>query len=125
MKTAEYLDRCKEVMQITSDYELAERLNLKRQVVSYYRLGKRTPDVYACVKIAMALSLDPSAVIADLQAQTEKDPARLAFWRDFLSRATGAVAVRTLALIFTAFCAIAAAAPSPVDRAFFRRMKFV
>ncbi len=86
MTPQEYLDAAKGRMGITSDYALAQRFEIPRQDVARYRKG-RCPDNYTATKIAITLELDPAQVIADLEAQREKDPRRLDFWRSFLARA--------------------------------------
>lgn len=102
MTPNEYLDAAKRAMEITSDYELAKRLEISRQRVSAYRNGKEWPDAYIAAKLAITLELDPASVIADLEAQKETDPKRRSFWVGFLSRAAVVVAtVCTLAWSFS------------------------
>ncbi len=87
MNTAEYLDQAKKALNIQSDYALAKRLGVTRKAISTYRSGKSWPDAYACTRLAIILKLDPAQVIADLERQHEKNPARRDFWVFFLSRA--------------------------------------
>mgnify|MGYP000939425790 CR=1 FL=1 len=102
MRTAEYLDATQKAMGITSDYELARRLEVSKQRISAYRSGKEWPDNYIVMKLAIALNLDPVGVLADLESQKEKRPERAAFWRSFLSRAALLVILAcTLAWIST------------------------
>lgn len=102
MTPNEYLDAAKEKLGITSDYELAKRLDVTRQRISAYRAGKEWPDVSACVRLAVILEKDPAAVITDLEAQHTKDAKKAAFLRDFALRASGTktAAARTLASLF-------------------------
>lgn len=103
MTPAQYLDACKEVLSLSSDYALAQRLDFPKQYVSYWRSGQKAPDAFACTKIAITLNLDPATVIADIQAQAEKNPKRAEFWRSFLARARAAAAVLiTLAACYSA-----------------------
>jgi len=50
-------------------------------------------------KLAIILEIDPAQVVAELEAEREKNPTRQAFWRSFLSRAA--------LLIVTAACTLA------------------
>lgn len=102
MTPCEYLDRAKEVMKIESDNALAKRLDSSRQNISSYRLGTASipPDI--AFRLAIALSLDPATVLADLESQQEKNVKRREFWRSFLLRAAKVVAVLILAWSFTA-----------------------
>jgi len=55
-------------------------------------------------QIAITLELDPASVIADLESQRDKNPARAAFWRSFLLR-VGMVAVLAGTLALTSIAA--------------------
>lgn len=103
MSPADYLDAAKLVLKVGSDYALAAKLDLSRQLVCMWRKGTHFPDAYACAKLAITLSLDPAEVIADIQQQAEKNPARAEFWRSFLLRARciAALVLCTLALTFS------------------------
>lgn len=102
MTPAQYLDACKDVLGLSSDYALAQRLDLPKQYVSRWRNGDQHPDAFACTKIAITLNLDPATVIADVQAQAEKNPKRAEFWRSFLARArAAAVVLITLAACYS------------------------
>lgn len=112
MKTAEYLDAAQTALGITSDYELARRLNISKQRISAYRAGKEWPDNYIVMKLAITLKADPVAVLADLESQREKRPERAEFWRSFISRALLiAITASTLPSAFTGECANAAGTP--------------
>lgn len=87
MNANEYLDAAKQAMNITSDYELANRFGLHRSRISSYRKGREWPDNYVVMLLAITLKLDPARVLADLESQREKDPKRREFWQGFLSRA--------------------------------------
>lgn len=98
MNPGEYLDAAKKTMGITSDNELAKRLETTRQRISAYRLGQQSISPETAFKLAITLNLDPALVFADLESQREKNPKRQEFWKSFLSRATlAAVLVCTLA----------------------------
>lgn len=61
--------------------------------------GKRTPDNYACMRIAMILQRNPAEILALVEAETEKNPAKKAFWVDFLLHAKQAAKLGMLLLI--------------------------
>lgn len=100
MNIIELLEQSKTKLNITSDYALAKALEVPRQRIADYQNGKRHPDPYALVKIALLLDLDPLALIAEAEAQTEKNPQRKGFWENFARRVGSAAAV--LVLCFTA-----------------------
>lgn len=102
MNPAAYLDAAKAQIGVESDYELARRLDIPKQDISRYRLGQRIMNTYICTKLAITLELDPIAVIADIESQTEKNEKRREFWRSFLSRVGMVAAVLcTLALSYS------------------------
>lgn len=87
MKATEYLDATKKVMQIASDYELAKKLDIRPEHVGEMRNEKRAIPLSMAYKLAITLELDPAKVVADLEAQREKNPIKQEFWRSFLSHA--------------------------------------
>ena len=87
MTPSEYLNATKKAMQIESDYELAKRLEVRTGVIAKLRQGTRPVPTIMATKIAIALNIDPMTVIADLEAQREKNPKKAEFWRSFPSRA--------------------------------------
>ena len=102
MTPNEYLDAAKKALGVSSDYELAKRLEVSKQAMSDYRHGKRSPDSYMIFKLAVTLNLDPATVLADLESQKEQNAKKLDFWKGFLSRAVRiAVLVCTLASSFS------------------------
>lgn len=107
-KTTEYLNRVKEKLAISSNYAVAKALEIERQRINDYYRGDRVPDSYACTKIAILLGEDPTLVIAEIQAENEKNAKKKGFWRDFALR-VGKLAVVIAASIFMLF-----SAPEPV-----------
>lgn len=102
MTPIEYLDAAKVALKITSDYELAKRLEVDNRRISAYRKGREKLDNYIATKLAITLQIDPAQVIADLEYQNEKDEKKREFWKGFLSRAAiTAVLACTLALNFS------------------------
>lgn len=100
-KAKELLLECKIALGVKSDYKLAQGLEIDRARIADFMNGKRTPDVYACVRIALILKRDPSEIIALIESETEKNEKRKAFWVDFLSRVQGTAKLFTLAVICT------------------------
>lgn len=101
MKAKELLLECKIKLNKSSDYALAKELDIDRARIADFMSGKRTPDSYAAVKIALCLGRDPAEIIAEIEADTVKNPQRKAFWVDFLQRVRKAPKAFTLVAIFT------------------------
>lgn len=93
MTPNEYLDAFRDSLTPATDYEAAKRLELPQQRLTDIRKGRRPLTPYLATKIAIALDLDPITVIAEVEAQTEKDEKRREFWRSFLRRAAMVAAV--------------------------------
>lgn len=121
-KAKELLLECKIKLGIQTDYKLAQMLKIHRGLVSDYMNGKRVPDAYACVRIALALKRDPAEIIAEIEAETEKNPERKAFWADFLQHVKKAGRFGMLALIFTT--SLCAGQQTTAGGGFSRRAKF-
>lgn len=87
MTIIELLDQTKQRLNVKSDYALAKALGIHQARLTDYRKGTRHPDPYALTKIALALDLDPLALIAEAEARTEKNAVRKGFWENFSRRA--------------------------------------
>lgn len=96
MNIIELLDKSKIKLGVSSDYALAKALEMHQGDITGLRKGSRHPTPYALVKIAMLLDLDPLALIAEAEEQSEKNPTRKAFWGNFARRATSRIAVLAL-----------------------------
>lgn len=102
MTPTEYLDAAKEKMGLSSDYELAKRLGIPNANLPGMRRGERNIPLDVAFKLAITLELDPAQVVADLEAQREKNPKRREFWSGFIRRAAAVVVLAcTLALNFS------------------------
>lgn len=101
MRTKELLLECKIKLKISSDYALAKEFKIPTQRVSDYMSGKRTPNTYACVKIAECLGLDPMDLIAEFEELTAKNKTEKTFWADFRQRAKKPVWGLIMALLCT------------------------
>jgi plasmid maintenance system antidote protein VapI len=103
MTPTEYMDAAKQRMGITSDYELARRLDENPGTISGIRAKKRGMPVEMAFRIAITLEQDPAAVYAEIKAQDEKDVRKREFWAGFLRRAAVVAALAcTLALNYSA-----------------------
>ncbi len=117
-KAKELLLECKIKLGIKTDYKLAQALDMHRARISSYMSEKETPDAYACVRMALILGRDPAEIIAIVEADTEKNVKRRAFWADFAQRAKLAAKLGTLAVLFIA--TLLAGITSGREAAFFR-----
>lgn len=86
-KTIELLTACKKKIGVDTDYKLAKALKIHSGRIADYISGKRIPDENACMRIAMLLERNPIEIIAIVQADTEKNSKRKAFWNEVLKRA--------------------------------------
>lgn len=125
MTPQEYLDAAKEKLGITSDNELAKRLDVSRQRISAYRLegkGREWPDIAVLLRLAVILEIDPAGLIADIEAQHTKNAKKAAFLRDFASRASEVTrTARTLALAFIVGLLVVAGATGSNGASRFKR----
>ena len=87
MKASNLFDDAKQRVNVISDYAMAKRVGLPPQSIPAMRKGKRPMPLDVAYKLAIILEMDPAQVVAELEADREKNPERQAFWRSFLSRA--------------------------------------
>jgi transcriptional regulator with XRE-family HTH domain len=87
MSPGEYFNAVKRVIGVKSDNKLAAHLGTGSGMISKIRSGKSSVPVITATRIAVTLDIDPITVIADIEAQQEKDPEKRKFWRDFHWRA--------------------------------------
>ncbi len=80
MKTLEYLDAVKKKQGLTSDYQLAKLLGLETSNMTMYRKQRRVMDDYIAALVAELLEIDQMELIAQANAEREKDPNKRAFW---------------------------------------------
>ena len=94
MDMAKVIDEAKEKLGVESDYSLAKRLEIPNPRISEYRSGKARPDAYACARLAEILEMDPFELLAQVEAETEKNETRRTYWKKVAERmAAGTVAV--------------------------------
>ncbi len=122
-KAKELLLEYKIKLGIKTDYKLAQALELHRGDLGQYLSGKRTPDAYTCVRIALVLGKDPAEVIAEIELETDKNETRKAFWRTFLMR-TSHTAKRVTLLGLSIVLCVSALAFAQNPSGFFRRAKY-
>jgi len=82
MTVVEYIDALKAMTPSGTVYAVAKLLGMPDQTIRNYATGKALPDTYGCVKIAEALNVDPMKVIADVEAEREKDEVKKGRWLD-------------------------------------------
>jgi hypothetical protein len=85
MKTADYLDECKKLLELSSDYKLAKYWNIDDSSMSQYRKGKLKADAYLCFRIAETLHKSPSMIIAELESENSKNEAKSLYFKRFFS----------------------------------------
>ena len=93
------LDAAKAATCSETDYKLAKSLGIPNARICDYYKGRRVPDEFACLKIAEALDLPLSQVIATVKAEAEKDEKRREAWGNYLKK-LGGVAATVTALLF-------------------------
>ncbi len=123
-KAKELLLECKIKLGIQTDYKLAKALETHNGRIADYMSGKRSPDAYTCVRIALVLGKDPAEVIAEIELETDKNETRKAFWRSFLQRASHTAKRGTLWVLFIASCVIGGIECAQNPSGFFRRAKY-
>ena len=93
------LDAAKAKTGADTDYRLAKNLGLPRARICDYYKGARTPDEFACLKIAEAVGMPLDAVIETVKAEAEKDEKRREEWRGYLKKVGGMAASVALPVI--------------------------
>lgn len=88
MKTfLDLLDDFKHREHLDNDNQAAKRLGINRARLSNYRSHDRTPDTYACTRLALEMKVDPLALVAQVEADNAKNAEQRRFWKDFFQRA--------------------------------------
>lgn len=103
MDTLEILDAVKKSHGLTTDTELANLLECSTAQISQYRTKKRTMDDYTASRVADLLGLDPMALIAQANAEREKNEEKREYWKRkaecFLNRGAYACSIAVIALV--------------------------
>lgn len=75
MKAAEWIDRVKTTRGWETDYRVAKELGFSRNTIGTYRNGRSTTmDEDTAEKVALALNINPAAVLIDQLAERSKNP---------------------------------------------------
>lgn len=105
MRTQDYLDAARRKLGAESNADVARALGLSRAALTKYYNGERTIDDYTAAQIAGILGVDPLRVIAQANAEREKDSQRRAYWEriaNFGGMAASLTAVAGVVLLTTA-----------------------
>lgn len=81
MDTLLYLDEIKARCQLMTDAQLAKRLDCSTAQISQYRTRKRVMDDYVAARVAELLGIEELEVIAQANAEREKDETKRAYWQ--------------------------------------------
>ncbi len=74
------LDSAKTALKIDTDYQLAKRLGISTAYITRYRQHKQIPNLYVCTRLAEVFKVDPFALMVEIEAETETNADRRAFW---------------------------------------------
>ncbi|MBS0356653.1 MAG: helix-turn-helix domain-containing protein [Proteobacteria bacterium] len=96
MDMSKVIDEAKKALDVESDYALAKKLDIPNPRISEYRSGKARPDAYACARLAEVLGMDPFELLAQVEAATEKNEGRRAYW----TKVAAKMATTSLAVFF-------------------------
>lgn len=80
MKTSDYLQAAKAKTGAKRNRDLAKALELSDAALCRYESGERVMDDYTAAKVAEILGIEPMRIIAQANAEREKDTKRKAFW---------------------------------------------
>lgn len=80
MKTTEYLDFAKKKHDFNSDNKLAIKLGWSRTKISNYRNLPQQMDNEAARQMAELLDIPVIKIIADMEAERQKEPAKKKAW---------------------------------------------
>lgn len=114
MKTTEYLAAVRRKMGLSRSAEVARLLELSEAAVSRYESGARVMDDYTAARVAEVLGIDPLTVIAQANAEREKDGEKRQFWERL---AHAAVVVLTFGSLFISAAPEAQAMTTTYDKA--------
>jgi transcriptional regulator with XRE-family HTH domain len=99
--TVDWLDAIKARHGLTSDYQLAAFLKLTRSQISRYRHGKDFLSEESAGKVAAALNVQLSFVLACVAGERARLPSSRDAWRITAARLGGTAAVVFLAFLVT------------------------
>lgn len=79
------LDECMLKLGVPTDYKLAQALEIRQARISAIRSGKEKPDLELCYKMADILEISPAIIIAEIQVENAKTPAKALIFKHFLT----------------------------------------
>lgn len=79
------LDAAKTSLNVESDNQLANALDVTRQAISLWR-GGRTPDAEGAIKLAQASGANPLEILAACEFERSRAPNKKAFWASVAER---------------------------------------
>ena len=104
MKTADLIDQARATSGFPSDYQLAKRVGVSRQVISQWRTGTSYPAIRFQFDLAELAGRNPAAVIAELEEEREiraGQDAQAETWRARLQRLATTAAVVVGAVVIS------------------------
>lgn len=84
-RTTEYLNECKKILELSSDYQLAKEWQIDTSSMSQYISGKMKADAYLCFRIAETLNKSPSAVIAEIESENQRNKVKSLYFKHFFT----------------------------------------
>lgn len=85
MQANEYLDAAKVALQVESDYQLAKKIEARKQEICAIRKGDRPLNSYIAARVSDVTGIPLEKVIADVEAN-DKNEQRAAYWRERAAR---------------------------------------
>lgn len=80
MNSYEYIARVKQTKGLETDYQVAKMMGWSKNKVSQYKLGQGM-DNEAARQVAEILNIPVLEIIADMEAERQKDPAKKKAWK--------------------------------------------
>ncbi len=91
MNGKDYIEKCKAVKNVDSNYQLSKILEIPESELSFYARKQRVPSVYACFKFGECLGINPAEIIADIASESEKNAKKRGYFKAFISTCMRAV----------------------------------
>lgn len=100
MKTTDYLAEAFKRSGASSKAQFAKHLGVNRSAITMYESGERVMDDFVAARIADMLEIDTMIVIAQANAEREKDESRREYWVKKGEMALKQAACFVLAVVF-------------------------
>jgi len=87
----ELINRAKKALGVTSDYALAQKLDISRASVSRHQKELSFFDTKLCVKLSHVLGCTPFDIISSIElerAKKAKDEKQINFWKEEIANLT-------------------------------------